>query len=188
MIKSQDTQKNIKNFEKFFNIAVVNSKIRIDTKFFTYLDLYNHCYIVYLRSKVCNNPKSYSAYVVQRLTGAILDYLKDTFKIRKGERKPSYLNNLSIETPIKDGNQITVGDTLKSTQTYEKMEARFIINEVIQNKSLLLKREKEFFEYYYIKDLDQASVSVIMKVTLCRISQLNTSVKRKLKTYYECTN
>ena len=182
-------EKNIRNFEKFFNISVIKSKIRIDTKFFTYNDLYNHCYIVYHRSKKCDDPKTYKGYIVQRLTGAILDYLENVLRTKNKKRgKPSYLNNVSIENPIyvenKDSTKITIEDTLQSPDNTRIEEANLIVREVMENPTLLTHKQKEFFVRYYINDFTQKQIVQIMKVTSGRVCQISALIRSKLRNYY----
>lgn len=180
-------KKNLKDFDKYFGIALHKSKIKMDYNLFTIEDLKQECYITYDRMEESTNDESYPYYVIGRLVGAILDYRRRVLRIRT---YPNYTCNVSINDPFfpgvnKEGKKykITVEETLTGPNNKKNIEAENIASEVMNDPKFNWK-EKEFFDLFFIQDINSPRIAKIWGVSEPMVSNYKTKVEKKLRKKY----
>lgn len=180
-------EKNLKDFDKYFYIALKKSKIIMDYNMFTIADLKQDCYIVYDRMQESTNDESYPYYVIGRLVGAILDYHRKIFKTRN---YPNNTHNVSIEELVfsdtgKNGENYkwTFGETLEDINSKRNLQAEDIATEVMNDPEFNWK-EKEFFDLYFIQDINSPQIAKIWGVSEPMVSTYKTKVEKKLRRKY----
>ena len=188
-------KKNLKDFDKYFGIALHKSKIKMDYNLFTFEDLKQECYIIYDRMEESINDESYPYYVIGRLTGAILDYRRRVLKLRT---YPNYTCNVSINEPaVKlnkcskkgfftffNGPDLSIEEILpEQTNNERNIEAEDIASEVMNDPKFHWK-EKEFFDLFFIQDINSPRIAKIWGVSEPMVSTYKTKVEKKLRKKY----
>lgn len=183
-------KKNIDEFNKFFRIAFVRSKINLDQNMIMLDDLKQECYLVYYRMKDSTNDKTYQSYAINRLIGAIRDYRRYVLKSRN---KINYVIHIkSLEKPIfsvskkhhkissSDDMNLTIGDTISAENQESNIEAERIANFVMTD-SIFNNREREFFDYYFIQDINSPGIAKLWNCSEAAVSLWKSKVEKKLR-------
>lgn len=188
-------KKNLKDFDKYFNLALHRSKIKLDYNMITIEDLKQECYILYDRMNESTNDESYPVYVIGRLVGAIIDYRR---KVLKTRNYPNLTHNVSINEPaIKlnkfskkgfftffNGPDLSIEEILPEQNNNERnLEAENIASEVMSDPKFNWK-EKEFFDLFFIQDINSPQIAKIWGVSEPMVSTYKTKVEKKLRRKY----
>jgi len=179
-------KKNLKDFDKYFGIALHKSRIIMDYNLLTIEDLKQECYILYDRMGESTNDKTYSSYVIGRLIGAILDYRR---KVLKTRNYPNNTHNVSLNDPVfpsvdENGKHSKpFKEVLKESNNERIIKAENIASEVMNDPEFTWK-EKEFFDLFFIQDINSPKIAEIWGTSQPMVSNYKTKVEKKLRKKY----